>query len=125
MPLINCPECGKEISDKANSCPNCGCPIYEPSAEYDEEIEETEKELSVSVASLVCYVLMVLFNILSRMLNSSSILISGLLAFVTIILVIISFTKKGKCVCANIVFWINTIAFGLWLVIGVISAFCF
>lgn len=27
MALIKCPECGKEISDKANSCPNCGCPI--------------------------------------------------------------------------------------------------
>ena len=24
MALINCPECKKEISDKAKSCPNCG-----------------------------------------------------------------------------------------------------
>lgn len=29
MALINCPECNKEISDKANSCPNCGFPISE------------------------------------------------------------------------------------------------
>ncbi len=27
MALIKCPECGKEISDKAVSCPSCGCPI--------------------------------------------------------------------------------------------------
>jgi len=27
MALISCPECGKEISDRASSCPNCGCPI--------------------------------------------------------------------------------------------------
>lgn len=27
MALIKCPECGKEISDQASSCPNCGCPI--------------------------------------------------------------------------------------------------
>lgn len=27
MALINCPECGKEISDQAASCPNCGMPI--------------------------------------------------------------------------------------------------
>ena len=27
MALIKCPECGKEISDKAAACPNCGCPI--------------------------------------------------------------------------------------------------
>lgn len=25
--LIECPECGKQVSDKAGSCPNCGCPI--------------------------------------------------------------------------------------------------
>lgn len=24
MALITCPECGKEISDKAENCPNCG-----------------------------------------------------------------------------------------------------
>lgn len=27
MALIKCSECGHEISDKANACPNCGCPI--------------------------------------------------------------------------------------------------
>lgn len=25
--MIQCPECGKEVSDQAASCPNCGCPI--------------------------------------------------------------------------------------------------
>ncbi|MCR5105483.1 MAG: zinc ribbon domain-containing protein [Eubacterium sp.] len=29
MALIICPECEKKISDKANSCPNCGYPIRE------------------------------------------------------------------------------------------------
>lgn len=27
MALINCPECGKQISSLAKACPNCGCPI--------------------------------------------------------------------------------------------------
>ena len=27
MALISCPECNKEISDKAINCPNCGYPI--------------------------------------------------------------------------------------------------
>ena len=27
MALIKCKECGHEVSDKASSCPNCGCPI--------------------------------------------------------------------------------------------------
>lgn len=29
MALIKCPECGKEVSDKAVACPNCGCPLSE------------------------------------------------------------------------------------------------
>ena len=24
--LITCPECGKQVSDKAEFCPHCGCP---------------------------------------------------------------------------------------------------
>lgn len=27
MALINCSECGKEISNKASSCPGCGNPV--------------------------------------------------------------------------------------------------
>ena len=27
MAMIKCPECGKEISSKAEACPNCGMPI--------------------------------------------------------------------------------------------------
>lgn len=27
MALIKCPECGKEISDKAGHCPSCGAPV--------------------------------------------------------------------------------------------------
>ncbi len=29
MALIKCPECGKKISDKADACINCGCPLSE------------------------------------------------------------------------------------------------
>lgn len=27
MALIKCKECGHEVSDKAEACPNCGCPV--------------------------------------------------------------------------------------------------
>lgn len=33
MALIKCPECGKEISDKAIRCPSCGYPIEKVSDE--------------------------------------------------------------------------------------------
>jgi hypothetical protein len=31
MALIACPECGKEVADKAPTCPNCGVPIFRES----------------------------------------------------------------------------------------------
>ncbi len=33
MALIRCPECGKEVSDKAAACIGCGCPIAPRSVE--------------------------------------------------------------------------------------------
>lgn len=40
MALIVCPECGKEYSDKANACPNCGCPTNAVSVpKYDIEAD--------------------------------------------------------------------------------------
>ncbi len=27
MALLKCPECGKEVSEYADACPNCGCPM--------------------------------------------------------------------------------------------------
>lgn len=34
MALIKCPECGKEISDLAKQCPNCGFPIKSNNSPY-------------------------------------------------------------------------------------------
>jgi hypothetical protein len=33
MALIKCPECSKEVSDRAPTCPSCGVPIAGISAE--------------------------------------------------------------------------------------------
>ena len=30
MALMNCGECGREVSDKAAACPQCGAPIASP-----------------------------------------------------------------------------------------------
>ena len=35
MALIKCPECSKDISDKAANCPNCGCPLNKQKIEYN------------------------------------------------------------------------------------------
>jgi len=35
VPLIQCPDCGKEVSDAAPACPNCGRPISVPSQDSE------------------------------------------------------------------------------------------
>lgn len=44
MALIECPECGKKVSDRAASCPDCGYPI-------DEYIEEQNRTKEVILAA--------------------------------------------------------------------------
>lgn len=39
MALITCAECGKEFSDKALACPNCGCPIQDQKIYDDPDIK--------------------------------------------------------------------------------------
>lgn len=39
MALINCPECNKEVSDKAVNCPTCGYPLHKS----DSPVEKTEQ----------------------------------------------------------------------------------
>lgn len=43
MALIRCPECGKEVSDRAASCPGCGYPIDEYVALLRDREEKTEQ----------------------------------------------------------------------------------
>ncbi len=42
MGMIKCTECGKEMSDKASVCPNCGCPIEDIKAKLGEIEAEQE-----------------------------------------------------------------------------------
>lgn len=37
MALMKCPECGKEVSDRALSCPSCGYPLHENVPTKEEE----------------------------------------------------------------------------------------
>jgi predicted amidophosphoribosyltransferase len=51
MALIYCPECNKEVSDKALSCPHCGMPLG--SEATSQEPPQTWKPGVAAVLSLV------------------------------------------------------------------------
>lgn len=55
--IIKCSECGKEISDKAKFCVNCGCPIegkQKQAEEYmSEQIDRPEAKTLKTVATII------------------------------------------------------------------------
>ncbi len=56
MALIKCPECGKEISDKAGACPHCGCPIgntTQPMQNNDGKSNKGSKKILIGVVAVV------------------------------------------------------------------------
>jgi hypothetical protein len=61
MALINCPECSKEVSDKAPACPNCGVVLNASSTETNVPVAQTtfpstqniQKTSGIAIASLV------------------------------------------------------------------------
>lgn len=55
MALIKCPECGKEFSDRAAACPNCGCPVEAISENEKEEISGTPRTIDTVVGELTAY----------------------------------------------------------------------
>jgi uncharacterized membrane protein YvbJ len=79
MALIKCPECQKEVSDKAISCPNCGNPITEDSPSkkfYQIENWEPRKEHKALIQDI-------------RDLNFTPKAILGIIAFFLILGVVI------------------------------------
>lgn len=46
MAIITCKECGKEFSDKAAACPNCGCPTSENFAPDTCDVDAVKEEKS-------------------------------------------------------------------------------
>lgn len=66
MALIKCNECGKEISDKAKTCPNCSYPIKkEKVKENGKKILSQSKQTSFKIFKILIMVCIVIFMIFS------------------------------------------------------------
>ena len=63
MALINCPECGKEISDQAISCPNCGYRVAENIVQSKpfsaEEAKKKKKKIIYIVGAVVAFLVVI------------------------------------------------------------------
>jgi len=46
MPLINCPECGREVSSSAPACPACGFPVASQAAQTNKTTPASDQILA-------------------------------------------------------------------------------
>lgn len=46
MALLKCPDCGKMVSERVTSCPDCGCPREYFESEKKEEIPKVTFQLA-------------------------------------------------------------------------------
>lgn len=101
--LIKCPECGKDISDQASSCPHCGYPIKE--ARYIVE-KYNDEDIRLFITEAHYY---------NRCYRASGI-IGGLMLVIGALLTVIMFALKILPVAI-----LASIATGLGLVILIVG----
>lgn len=58
MALINCPECGTQVSDKAESCPKCSFPINSKT----EKIAKREEGCFLQTLNIGCVIILALIT---------------------------------------------------------------
>lgn len=110
MALINCPECGKEISDWAQKCPHCGYPLIPDVEFYYEDTEKKKKgfwstvRLIISIISFVLsifiiyqgYLLLIAETLLGKDgLNSASGIFSALFMIIAAIVGLCTRNRRG------------------------------
>ena len=121
MALINCPECGKEISDKAVACPSCGYPLLKTENQpFQQPYQQLPYQQPVylyckpkipgrgfGITSLIMGILGVLyaFGVLENILKTkTSVIILPLVVIYSILALIfggVSYSrgyKKGQCI---------------------------
>lgn len=104
MALIKCSECGREISDKAKNCPNCGCPI-----------DKFQNEKYFPTYTLIAYLLFVIF-VVSMIFLRIGWVINSLLLVATFVFSIVSLRSKEKlCIISAIPLIVSGIAIAMML----------
>ncbi|WML48488.1 hypothetical protein RCG23_25220 [Neobacillus sp. PS3-34] len=79
MALINCKDCGSQISDKADVCINCGCPIEEE-VETENNISRIKRFISIT---LLAFFIVGGYSIYSNLTENDKSKVSNAINFVT------------------------------------------
>ena len=93
MALINCPECGREISDKAKNCIHCGYPLE--SNNKHEKAENTEKNSAETKSASGNNK----FNLKKFIINHKKMIVScfaGIVAIILLFIILIDKPSFGK-----------------------------
>ena len=102
MALIKCPECGRDVSDKAKTCPNCGCPTNR---------FQNEKEFP----TLISYLFFAFF-VVSMIFLHIGWIINSVLLVATFAFSILSLRSKEKlCILSAIPLIVSGIAIAMLL----------
>lgn len=88
MALVKCPECGRDVSSQANSCPGCGFPIRNYVEKFPKQQNEKKEKHTDPIASFV-FSLVALFFVGS---GSILVVIPIVIAF---IIGVIGLTERG------------------------------
>ena len=134
MALINCPECGKQVSDQAASCPGCGYPIARANEHMEEQpvMKNTEP---YSMAGILVVVISCIVVAVSTFLPFFSYRILGsegsisfwhegvigltILGFVLLAAELIEITLKNKSVARD------TIILGILFIVDIILQYVY
>ena len=101
MSLIKCTECGKQISDKAESCPNCGYRIestIEEKKEIPSTIKQEAKEIDkkISICYAIVAVLVVLLFVFVWYSSSEYVMYPFIVAFILMYVIVKSMKIKKE-----------------------------
>lgn len=73
--LVKCSECGKEISDKATSCPNCGVPINQRNVVVEQRQQEVVKTTFLDICCVISLAMCLFFSFVPNIMALLSIVI--------------------------------------------------
>lgn len=71
MALINCPQCGQQVSDRASNCPKCGYSLYNNKMEYSSYSQQKTKN-STNILKIIIPIVIVQVLIIILIVNRAT-----------------------------------------------------